>query len=151
MTESSIELHFVSDPENLAPVRACVERFAGNAGFDEEKRAQIALAVDEAIANSIRHGYRGRRDGPITLRLAALPTGGVRIELDDEGEQVDIERIEPRDLCEVRPGGLGLHIIRSTFDHCDWRRRPERGMSVVLELPLPGAKLAHAVRRPRSR
>lgn len=148
MTGPAMELRFTSDPDNLAPVRACVERFAADAGFDEERRALIALAVDEAIANSIRHGYHGRGDGPITLRLGMLDRGGVRIDLEDEGEQVDPSEIKSRDLAEVRPGGLGVHIIKSTFERCAWRRRDLRGMAVTLELELPKPGIAAALARP---
>jgi anti-sigma regulatory factor (Ser/Thr protein kinase) len=141
-----VELRFLSQPENLASVRACVDRFAAGVGFDEERRGRIVLAVDEAITNVIRHGYRNRHDGPITLRLARLDGGGVRIELEDEGEQVDPCTLTPRDLSEVRPGGLGIHIIRSTFDTCAWTRKPGSGMAVTFELPL-ASTLKDAPRR----
>ncbi len=131
-----IEIHFDSAPTNLAPIRACVERFAHAVGFDDELAGRIALAVDEAIANVIRHGYEGRTDGPVLLRLAPLEEGGLRVDLEDEGNHFDPCRIDPRDLSEVRPGGLGLHIIRSTFARCAWRRRDEAGMHLSLELPL---------------
>lgn len=131
-----MELRFHSDAGNLAPVRACVERFAAEAGFDEDRRALIALAVDEAISNCICHGYHGRTDGPITLRLETLASGGLRIEIEDEGDQVDPREIKPRDLSELRPGGLGVHIIQTAFQRCLWRRREQRGMSVTLELEL---------------
>ncbi|MDZ4755778.1 MAG: ATP-binding protein [Phycisphaerae bacterium] len=136
MTESALELRFLSHAENLASVRACVDRFAASVGFDEERRGRIVLAVDEAITNSIRHGYGSRTDGPITLRLAELDGGGVRIELEDEGKQVDPGNLTPRDLSDVRPGGLGIHIIRSTFQNCRWVRKQDTGMAVTLELPL---------------
>jgi sigma-B regulation protein RsbU (phosphoserine phosphatase) len=137
-TESAdgLEIRCQSRAENLSAIRACVERFAAGAGFDEERQARIALAVDEAVANVIRHGYKGQSDGPITLRLAPLEGGGVRVELEDEGERFDPCSIAPRDLAEVKPGGLGIHIIRSTFDRCSWTPRPLRGMSARLEVGL---------------
>jgi anti-sigma regulatory factor (Ser/Thr protein kinase) len=133
----SIELHFRSQVEVLSVVRACVERFAHVIGFDAEWSSQVALAVDEAITNVIRHGYGGRQDGPIMLRLSALSPAGLRVELEDEGCQIDPAALKPRDLTEVRPGGLGMHIIRSTFERCEWRTRSLRGMSALLELGLP--------------
>lgn len=134
--ETGLELRCWSKAENLSAIRACVERFAATAGFDEERQARIALAVDEAIANIIRHSYKGRPDGPILLRLEPLPGGGVRVKLEDEGETFDPCAIAPRDLNEVKPGGLGIHIIRSTFDRCSWTPRPLRGMSATLEVGL---------------
>ncbi|MBL9120617.1 MAG: ATP-binding protein [Phycisphaerae bacterium] len=133
---SGIEIRCWSRAENLSAIRACVERFAADVGFDEERQARIALAVDEAVANVIRHSYKGQKDGPITLRLAELEGGGVRVELEDEGEAFDPCSIAPRDLAEVKPGGLGIHIIRSTFDRCMWKPRPIRGMAATLEVGL---------------
>jgi anti-sigma regulatory factor (Ser/Thr protein kinase) len=148
---NGIELRCWSKAENLCAIRACVERFAANAGFDEEHQGRIALAVDEAVANIIRHGYRGRDDGPILLRLQTLHGGGMRVELEDEGERFDPAAIAPRDLSEVRPGGLGIHIIRSTFERCSWKPRPLRGMSATLEVGLhaPLPTLPAEARRPR--
>lgn len=137
-----LEIRCWSKADNLGAIRACVERFAADVGFDEERQARIALAVDEAVANIIRHGYRGRTDGPITLRLARLAEGGVRVELEDEGERFDPCSIAPRDLAEVKPGGLGIHIIRSTFDRCSWTPRPLRGMAATMELSLGSTRPA---------
>lgn len=149
-TPAGIELRCWSKAENLSAIRACVERFAASAGFDEERQARIALAVDEAIANIIRHSYKGRDNGPILLRLDPLDGGGVRVVLEDEGETFDPCAIAPRDLSEVKPGGLGIHIIRSTFDRCTWTPRPLRGMSATLELGLhsPNRTLAPDGHRP---
>lgn len=140
-----LELRFPSRPDHLALIRACVERFAAGLGFTSEECHRIVLAIDEALANVIRHGYRGRHDGPVLLRLASRHGGGLLVELEDEGECFDPSTIAPRDLAEVRPGGLGLHIIRSTFSRCAWKARPGGGMRVELEasMPLAPARPAH--------
>ena len=70
-----MQLVLDSDPRNLGVVRAMVERHAGLAGFDERARHRIALAVDEACANVIRHAYCGRTDGELTVACAIQVTG----------------------------------------------------------------------------
>lgn len=51
-----------------------------------------------------------------------MPTA-LRIVLEDEAEQVDPATIKSRDLEEVRPGGLGVHIIKSVMDEVKYERR----------------------------
>ncbi len=41
---------------------------------------------------------------------------------------IDPSTISGRDLGDVRPGGLGVHIIRSTMDKVRYRPRPGGGM-----------------------
>lgn len=146
--QPTLELRFPSRPDHLALIRACVEHFASSIGFPPEECHKLVLAIDEALANVIRHGYRGRHDGPVRLLLAALETGGLRVVLEDEGERFDPAEIAPRDLREVRPGGLGLHIIRSTFSRCSWHPRPGGGMRVELEAPLVSTSHSGPITKP---
>ena len=84
-------------------------------GFDEDEIQFIILAVDEACANVIRHAYNNRTDGPIAL---ACTTSDNRIEfrLLDHGKSAVEQDLKSRSLDEVRPGGLGMHLIRSIMD-----------------------------------
>lgn len=121
--------------------------------WPEEFIAQMALAVDEALANVIRHGYEGREDGEILLRFETLPAagdargdgqvtgegGGVKIVIEDEGRQVDPSAIRGRELSEVRPGGLGVHIMRQVMDEITYEQRAEQGMRLVMIRQTPGA------------
>lgn len=130
-----IRLHLVSDPIYLAGAREMVSAVARRLGFNDEGCGQIALAVDEALCNVIRHGYDKRRDGPIWLSLwPACPGGepGVTIVIEDEARQVDPGEIRGRDLDEVRPGGLGVHIIREVMDEVRFERREKVGMRLTL-------------------
>jgi len=131
----TIRLELQSRPELLAPVRAMVVSLAERFGFDDIEVGHLALAVDEALANVIRHGYESRPDGRIwiAIRLIESPAPTFRIEIEDEGRQVDPEQITPRDLDDVRPGGLGVHIMREVTDACDFEARTPRGMRLVLE------------------
>jgi sigma-B regulation protein RsbU (phosphoserine phosphatase) len=132
-SNTGIELRFRSCPTNLAAVRGCVESLAASAGFSEEWRFRIVLAVDEALANVIRHGYSGRTDGEIHLRASIPPAGGIRLEIEDQCPPIDPGSVRERDLEEVRPGGLGWPIIRDTFDRHEWRPKGDVGMYLLLE------------------
>jgi anti-sigma regulatory factor (Ser/Thr protein kinase) len=134
---ADITVQMVSDPTYLAGARELVASVARRLGFTEEGSGQIALAVDEALCNIIRHGYDRRKDGPIWLRLWPLAPengcgAGVKIVIEDEAKQVDPTAIKSRDLDEIRPGGLGVHIIKQVMDDVRYEKRERVGMRLTL-------------------
>lgn len=133
--DTVVRLEILSRPELLAPVRAMLVSLAERFGFDDIETGHLALAVDEALANVIRHGYESRPDGRIwlTIRTIDEPTPRIRVEIEDEGRQVDPATIAGRELDEIRPGGLGVHIMREVTDACDFEPRRPTGMRLVLE------------------
>ena len=45
---------------------------------------------------------------------------GVEIRIRDWGERVHPDKIKSRDLDDVRPGGLGVHIMSNCMDTVDY-------------------------------
>lgn len=137
--EPDLRLDLVSDPRMLAPVRGLVDALSHRIGFCDINSAHISLAVDEVLANVIRHGYERRPDGRIFLRIWCLEITrpGVTIVIEDHGKQVDPECFRGRDLEDIRPGGLGVHIVREVMDGCRFERREGPGMRAVLVKWLP--------------
>jgi serine/threonine-protein kinase RsbW len=137
MTEPrELVLSLRSNPRYLCAVREFVAQIGRSLGFGEAGCCQIALAVDEALTNVIKHGYEKRLDGPITLALTPLPDEGsgpgVQIVIEDEARQVPPDQIKGRDLADVRPGGLGVHIIREVMDQVVYERREHAGMRLTM-------------------
>src|SRR5687768_7458336 len=111
---ADISIRLLSQPRYLSVARAAVETAALRMGLDEDQAGKVTLAVDEAIANVIRHGYKGEHDRPIWVRMTPVTRDGVpgmEIIIEDECTGVDLKKIKGRALEEVRPGGLGVHII----------------------------------------
>jgi anti-sigma regulatory factor (Ser/Thr protein kinase) len=73
------------------------------------------LAIDEACMNIIQHAYGKEGSGEIRLHLA-LQHDRLTIELEDDAPCIDPQRVKPRALADVRPGGLGVHFIREIMD-----------------------------------
>jgi sigma-B regulation protein RsbU (phosphoserine phosphatase) len=73
------------------------------------------MAVDEACQNIIRHAYSGHRAGDIVLEIERQADRLV-FWLRDFAPRVDVSKVKPRKLDTVRPGGLGLHLIRQVMD-----------------------------------
>lgn len=138
-------IEMLSQPRYLSGVRMMASAVAQRLGFDEAACGQIALAVDEALCNVIRHGYKRSPNGKIWVKIwpvndqagddcsgAALDApldqhrpkaGGIRVVIEDLAQQVDPSEIKSRDLEEVRPGGLGVHIMREIMDEVKFERR----------------------------
>ena len=92
------------------------------------------MAVDEAISNVYRHGYKGSNEGLVTLSFStnSSPTPTIQIEIVDEAEQVNIDLIQSRDLHDVKPGGLGVHLIQSVMSSAKWVKNGSCGMKLTM-------------------
>ena len=131
--DQPVVLQITSDTANVAKVRTAVLQAAQQIGFPESDVASIALAIDEAIANVIRHGYEGRPGQPIEITIEGVCRAGNRglqITICDRGRQVDPTTIAGRELEDVRPGGLGTHIIKTICDEVEYTHRQPEGMQL---------------------
>lgn len=90
----------------------------------------MVLGVDEACTNIIRYAYRLRDDQLIALSMEGLRKC-VRMRLRDYGEQIRPHKIEGRFHNMIKPGGLGLYLIRNAFDEIDYVLK-RRGTELVL-------------------
>ena len=129
-----VRLEITSQPSLLAGARALVSSIAQRCGFNEIPCGQISLAVDEALCNIIKRGYDGRGDGRIWVSVSECQeqSPGIEIVIEDDALQVDPEGIRSRDLDDIRPGGLGVHIIRQIMDEVSYARRDRQGMRLTL-------------------
>jgi sigma-B regulation protein RsbU (phosphoserine phosphatase) len=124
------ELTIRSRSDRLKLARAGVESAAKFCGFDPTEVQDIVLAVDEACANVIVHGYRRQDDGGIRLTVHRID-GGIRILVADDAPSVTLADLQPRDLEAVAPGGLGIHLIRSVMDEVRYLDLEEAGGNVL--------------------
>src|SRR5579871_6435523 len=113
-----------SHPRCLAVVRATVGHLASMVGWDEASSRAITMAIDEALANIIRHAYQGRADGRIELHCRAAGDE-LEFRIQDAGEAPDLTQICAREVGCDKIGGLGTHIIRDVMDTVSYQRTPE--------------------------
>lgn len=142
--ELNLRTEFTSDPRYLRYLRQVIEYLAPSCGFDPELLNKLKLALDEAVTNIIRHSYGGRNDGVIEADFDRVPEG-LRIRLRDYGKQVDVAAIKSRPLDQVRPGGLGVHFIRSVMETVDYDTNFASGtrLTMVRRLAAPEAGDGH--------
>jgi serine/threonine-protein kinase RsbW len=113
------KLEFSSHSGNLALVRKYVHRFLEPYSFSEKDQMLIVLGVDEACTNIIRYAYELRDDELICLTMEGLRRC-VRVRLRDYGKQAGKNSLQGRAYDLIKPGGLGLHLIRNAFDKVDY-------------------------------
>lgn len=104
-----------SHPRYLSVVRAVTGRMGELCGMSASAIEDVKLAVDEACSNVIRHAYGGDTARSITVRFRTS-RGCFEVIIEDNGLKAHPELIAGRSLDEVRPGGLGIHLIRRAFD-----------------------------------
>jgi anti-sigma regulatory factor (Ser/Thr protein kinase) len=124
-----LKLELRSQPQLLCAVRGALEPLVESLGFSDEQCRAIVRGVDEAVSNIMRHSYSGQPDQPIELHVNRIedpgstePEQGVEIVLVDWGPPCDPTKLKARSLEEIRPGGLGLHIIRGSMDSVEYQR-----------------------------
>jgi anti-sigma regulatory factor (Ser/Thr protein kinase) len=112
-------LSIPSHPKYLQLVRGMVKKISAATGMDDAQAANIMLAVVEACSNSIKHSYKGQPHGQINIFWEITHTELIII-IEDFGCQWEPDNLAPRDLDEIRPGGLGLHIMQCVMDCVDF-------------------------------
>jgi anti-sigma regulatory factor (Ser/Thr protein kinase) len=122
----SVQVTFVmgSQPRYLPIVRAAVGQLAEIAGWGESDARAITLAIDEALANVIRHAYHGRADGRVELECRAAGDE-LQFQIQDQGDPPDPARICARAIGCEEIGGLGTHIIRDVMDTVSYQATPD--------------------------
>jgi len=128
--DDAIEIRVKSQPENLCAVRSAVETAATRMGMGEKAVAELVIAVDEAVSNVIRHGYKGDPNQPIDVRVNQINVDGrpaVHVDIIDSCPDANVEAIiaRPIDLEDPKPGGLGVNLIRRSMDHVEVSKRTD--------------------------
>src|SRR5436190_22068163 len=104
-----VDITITSDPKFLVIVRAVVGLMCDLVDLPADDHRKIVLAVDEACTNIMRHTYHGDLSQSIELSCKDCEDF-LEIVLKDYGPPIDLDRIAPRHLDEIRPGGLGTHF-----------------------------------------
>lgn len=122
--EPVVQIRIASRPDKLRLVRSVVAEAAAACGCGEKCVHDVVIAVDEACQNVIRHAYRGASDGEILIDIR-LEGKRIAFNVVDYASPVDVSKVKPRSLDELRPGGLGTHFISECMDDAQFRSPPK--------------------------
>ena len=117
-----VELVVTAAPQHVAAARQAIDPLAQEAGLDDERRADVALAVGEACANAVMHAYEGRAPGLLRI-IGELRDGRLEVVVTDSGGGM-----APR---PDSPGlGLGLPLMASLTSALELRPAAGGGTEV---------------------
>ena len=113
MEDARLDILAVAD--NLKEIRSFVRNFVSKFEKLNLHSDELILAIDEACQNVIRHAYKGRSDGNISIAIS-FKDNEFLVSIEDDGTPVIPEKIKPRDIDDIKPGGLGTFFINQIMD-----------------------------------
>ncbi len=128
--EELVRLEVSAKPDRLKLVRWAVSEAAALCGCGETLGRDLILGVDEACQNVIRHAYGGESGGEMIVEIRRKGDELI-ILLRDFAPPVDVDKVRPRDLDDVRPGGLGTHLIDQVMDEVAFLPSPPGGGNLL--------------------
>lgn len=109
---------FTSNPGDFAEFRGKLRALLQQAELDEKKSGEVILAVDEALTNIYRHAYQ-KQPGKIHLSFQD-EEDRVEIWVRDAGKKFNPLTLPAPELPPVKPGGLGIHLIKNLMDRVEY-------------------------------
>lgn len=129
------EISVKSTTDNLALVRAFTKSAAQKCGFSEETVDKIALAVDEACTNIIKHAYKNSPEGDITVNIK-VSGGKLTVAITDNGKNFDPSQVPDPDIkkyyMQHKVGGLGIFLMKRLMDEVNYSSTTGNKNQVVL-------------------
>ena len=100
--------------ENLKEIRKFVRSYIDECKGLDRYKDELVLAIDEACQNVVRHAYKEKK-GDIAVKLSYKNNNFI-VSVEDDGTPVIPEKIKPRNLDDIKPGGLGTFFINQIMD-----------------------------------
>lgn len=132
-----LQLHLACPAElpQLPTLLALADRACSEAGAGMTVAYAVRLAVEEAVANIIAHGYGPTGQGSIDLTIA-WNAEHIRVDIRDQAPPFDPAQVPPPDLdspWETRnPGGIGWALINQLMDSVAHQYHPDTGNHLTL-------------------
>ncbi len=128
-------INIESKTERLIAVRDFVSTAAREFGFGDEEISKIALAVDEACTNIIKHAYNFDPAKKITVTVKRNDKA-FEISIQDTGKQFNPAGVQSPDmkeyLSQFRRGGLGVYLMKTLMDKVEYNFTPGNANEVRL-------------------
>jgi anti-sigma regulatory factor (Ser/Thr protein kinase) len=130
MTES-VKLTIPSNSKYLCLVRKFLHHLLLDHQVSEETAQRLILCVDEACSNIIKYSYEGCPDQPIEICFS-LAGDSFQVKIRDYGKQCDSQKIKPRPLDQIEPGGLGTFFMKEIMDEVSYCTNRETGTLLTM-------------------
>jgi len=131
---ATLTLTLKNDPSEIGRLVDLLEAFGPQSGLTDDATFKLTLALDEIVANVVRHGFEDEGEHRIEVKVT-VDDRTVTASVEDDGREFDPREAPVPDLdlpIEMRkPGGLGMHLVKATMDSVEYRRQDGRNILTV--------------------
>lgn len=141
----SIPFQIKSESENIPLFQGQVARLIAKTKKNKKKYwpliseqilNDLSLAVNEGVANAVRHAQELEKRGKIDCRLL-LSFKEIQIEIKDHGKGFDMNKIPLPDFSGLKDSGRGLFMMHQLVDKVEYKRS-KQGNTLVLKREVIG-------------
>lgn len=136
-TKSRVSLTLPSTLESVHRAEQEAEKFALQAGFNEDEVGNIAMAVRECAVNAVMHGNAYSPDKQVQFEIE-LVGQEMRVRVADQGAGFDPDGLPdplaPENI--LRGSGRGIFLTRAFMDEVHFRKL-DPGTEITLMKRLP--------------
>ena len=101
---------------SLKEVRVFAREVFKKSSIFEKHTDDLVLALAEAAQNIVKHGYNNQPTEDEMKIIINFDNNVLSMELMDKGKPVVPSNIKPRDLDDIKSGGLGTFFIGQIMD-----------------------------------
>jgi serine/threonine-protein kinase RsbW len=124
-------INIPSHPKYLSVVRAATVKMGNLCRMAEPEIEDVELAVDEACSNVIKYAYKRDTSKKIVVKYV-INQKYFKVVIEDSGIKADVDLIKGRSFEDIRPGGLGVHLIKRVFDVFKFDENKKNGNRLIL-------------------
>ena len=111
-----ISQSFKIESASLKEVRVFAREVFKKSTIFEKHTDDLVLALAEAAQNIVKHGYNNQPTEDEMKIIIKFSDNILSMELMDKGKPVVPSNIKPRDLDDIKSGGLGTFFIGQIMD-----------------------------------
>jgi serine/threonine-protein kinase RsbW len=126
-TLSADALVLDSDLAAMACLPEWVEAVAARHGLSEKARFAANLCLEEAVSNSIRHGYRGVRGSQVRVFFTGLTPHGWGFTVEDDAPRFNPLEKDPLPAISLETlviGGQGIRLMKAFATSFTYEQTP---------------------------
>jgi serine/threonine-protein kinase RsbW len=130
-----LDHYYPSTLESVDLAEGEILKAAEDAGFDEDDRHRIGMAVRECMVNAVVHGNRYNRNKKVHVQVSIdKPAATFTIRIADQGEGFEMQEVpDPlEDTNLLRHSGRGLFLMGAFMDDMKVRKLSPVGTEVTL-------------------
>ncbi|NOY73637.1 MAG: ATP-binding protein [Gammaproteobacteria bacterium] len=135
-------IRFQAIPKKLCGLREKAREAIQQLGFNNDTEDFLVIAINEACMNVIQHAYCDKQGCEIVLEIFNSRTEAT-FRLTDFAPLIDPDQIQSRNLNEIKPGGLGVHIINEVMDQVEYRHNPQGTGNILIMIKNKPAQESH--------